>query len=78
MSNQTMPNADQVVSIAQALGVSVEYLVTGYDNSDPWIRENAQFIRDCKELEKALFESVKIQVKALAESSRESRQTKSG
>lgn len=55
-SRQNYPTADVVVKIARALGVSVEYLVTGSDASDPWLREHADFLRDCKLLEEAAAE----------------------
>ena len=39
--NKRLPDAAQASKIAQALGTSVEYLVTGSDNS-PYMEENAQ------------------------------------
>ncbi len=33
----TYPSADVLVKIAHILGVSVEYLVTGSDRTDPWM-----------------------------------------
>ncbi|MBQ5569009.1 MAG: helix-turn-helix transcriptional regulator [Treponema sp.] len=36
-----LPDAIEITKIAQALGTSVEYLVTGSDNS-PYMEENAQ------------------------------------
>lgn len=36
-----MPDAIEITKIAQALGTSVEYLVTGEDKS-PYMEENAQ------------------------------------
>lgn len=63
-----MPNADEAVAIARALGVSVEYLVTGSDASDPWLREHADFLRDCKVLEAAdRFGSVQRTVRTEAD-----------
>lgn len=56
LSRKTMPNADAAVAIAHALGVSVEYLVTGADREDPWLREHASFLCDCKLLEEAAAE----------------------
>lgn len=59
LSNKTMPNADQAYAIAKALGVTVEYLLTGSDSiTDPWVRENRRFIDDCKKLGPDQFMSV--------------------
>lgn len=40
-SSNRLPDAIEITKIAQALGTSVEYLVTGEDNS-PSMEENAQ------------------------------------
>ena len=45
-SNPSMPPADAAVRIAKALGVSVEYLVTGTDSSHDLDYANNQEIRD--------------------------------
>ena len=41
VQNATSPSVENAVKIAKALNVSVEYLVTGEDNS-PYMEENAQ------------------------------------
>lgn len=52
-SRGSMPGADVAVGAAKILGVSVEYLVTGQDCGDAWVREHATFIAACKELDAA-------------------------
>lgn len=55
------PRANEAVALAKALdgNVSVEYLVTGQDCGDAWVREHAAFIAACKELDAAgAFEPV--------------------
>lgn len=47
-SRQNMPGVHTLVHIALILGVTVEYLVTGTDSSDPWIYEHRQLIEDLK------------------------------
>ena len=71
LTNKTMPNADQAVAIARALGVTVEYLVTGTDSSDPWVREHRELIRDLKELSSDDLEKMSAQVHAVAEMQRQ-------
>jgi transcriptional regulator with XRE-family HTH domain len=41
-----LPDASEAVAIAHALGATVEYLVTGSDASDPWLREHAAFLAE--------------------------------
>ena len=66
LTNKTMPNADQAVAIARALGVTVEYLVTGTDSSDPWVREHAWLIKHLKELTDEQYPALEQYVVALA------------
>jgi len=62
-----LPRANDAVAIAQALGVSVEYLVTGSDAADPWLREHTDFLRDCKVIEAAgRFAPVRLLASATA------------
>ncbi len=77
-SKSTMPNADQAVAIAQALGVTVEYLVTGSDSSDPWIRDNRAFIADCKLLSDAEFGTIVTTVRVMADAKRQAAQSNAG
>lgn len=49
---------EQAVSIARILGTSVEYLAIGEDSSDPWLRENRQFLDDCKVLRPDQFGTI--------------------
>lgn len=48
-TNKTMPNADQACSIAKALGVTVEYLVTG-ETSEALSPEKSHAIRYVRNL----------------------------
>ena len=52
LSRKIMPNADQACAIAKALGVTVEYLVTGSDSTDPWLREHHHIIENLKLVER--------------------------
>ncbi len=70
ISHNVMCNADQAFCIAKALGVSVEFLLTGLDTSDPWIRENRSFIDDCKSLPLETFEAMVMTIHLLADSER--------
>ena len=63
----TIPQADVAVAIAAALNTTVEYLVTGKDSADPWLRENSGFIQDCKQLDAAQFSTVQALVKLQAD-----------
>jgi transcriptional regulator with XRE-family HTH domain len=51
VSRKIMPNADQAHALAQALGVTVEYLVTGSDSTDPWVREHRDLVEKLKRIE---------------------------
>ena len=62
-----MPNADQAYAIAQALGVTVEYLVSGSDSSDPWLREHRQLIEDLKILSPEALADQEAAIHAIAE-----------
>ena len=70
-TKERLPGADQAVAIARALGVTVEYLVTGTDSSDPWVREHRELIRDLKELSSDDLEKMSAQVHAVAEMQRQ-------
>lgn len=70
--NPTIPRATDAVAVARALGVTVEYLVTGSDAQDPWLREHADFLRDCKLIEAAgRFGPVERSARAEAEALRD-------
>lgn len=66
-----MPRADDSVKIAQALGVSVEYLVTGTERSGPVLRDpERDILHDLSVLNEADLETVKIFTHGLAEKRR--------
>ncbi len=73
IAHNVMCNADQAFDIAKALGVSVEYLLTGIDSQDPWLRENRAFIADCKALSPDSLDAIKATVRMLAEKEVEKR-----
>lgn len=70
ISKDRLPDVVQALSIAKALDTTVEYLVTGTDSGDPWIRENIEFIRHLKELTPEQLRLQKLQVKAIADENR--------
>ena len=70
IAHNVMCNADQAFDIAKALGVSVEYLLTGIDSQDPWLREHRSFIEDCKLLSVETFQAMQSTIHALADSER--------
>lgn len=65
-----LPRADEAHAIASALGVTVEYLLTGSDSMDPWVRHNSAFIDDCKLLPADTFEAMQDAIHLLAEKER--------
>jgi transcriptional regulator with XRE-family HTH domain len=67
ISREIMPNADQAQAIASALGVTVEYLVTGTDSTDPWMREHFHLIEDLKTLTTEALEDQEAAIHAIAE-----------
>lgn len=69
-TKRTVPKVDDAVAIASTLGVTVEYLVTGQSSGDPWIIENAGFIRDCKDMEYSHFSAMVEQAHIIAECDR--------
>lgn len=73
-SMERYPRANEAVAIARALGVTVEYLVTGKDGEDSWIQENAGFISDCKELDSACFSMIQASARVGAELTRSRKQ----
>lgn len=68
--NPKTPNVIDFVMVAKALGVTAEYLVTGSDSSDPWLREHRDFIEDCKALTPEQFLAVETTAKTLAKTNR--------
>jgi len=70
LSNSSMPPADKAVKIAQILGVSVEYLVTGSKNSNIktqniYLSPKMRAINEC--IKALSFEELKIIETAVAE-----------
>lgn len=70
LSKRIFPSVDVATTLAQALGVTVEYLVTGHDSTDPWLREHRAFIEDCKLLSVETFQAMQSTIQALADSVR--------
>jgi transcriptional regulator with XRE-family HTH domain len=64
-TNASMPPADTAVKIAHALGVTVEYLVTGEDSSIP--KDVRQISRSLIKLNKKDRNAVAVLVKALVD-----------
>lgn len=64
---EIMPDADQVVAIAAALGTTVEELVTGKAPGDSWLAEHRQLIADLKALPPETLEEKSVELHALAE-----------
>ena len=64
--NASMPPADTAVNIARALGVSVEYLVTGEDSMLP--QDIRQIMKNILKLDKKNRQVVAILTKALLDS----------
>ena len=73
LSKRIYPSVNVAQSLAGVLGVTVEYLVTGTDSTDPWIRENRAFIDDCKALSPDSLDAIKATVRMLAEKEVEKR-----
>jgi transcriptional regulator with XRE-family HTH domain len=65
-TRKTVPAADVLYAIARALNVTVEYLLTGTDAVDPWLREQRQLIADLKALTPEQLTMVADQVAATA------------
>ena len=63
-TNSSMPPADTAVKIAKALGVSVEYLVTGEDSITP--KEINQLTRSILNLSKRDQMLISLLVKAMS------------
>ncbi|MBP5175100.1 MAG: helix-turn-helix transcriptional regulator [Treponema sp.] len=65
-ANHSMPPADVAVRIAQALGVSVEYLVTGEDSMHKnKYAEIQEIIVDLSRLNKSQLDTIKKMIHAL-------------
>jgi transcriptional regulator with XRE-family HTH domain len=64
-AQQSMPSADTAVKIAQALGVSVEYLVTGKDAAYTLAKYRA-FLDDISMLPDDMFTAIKTLVRVAA------------
>jgi len=67
VQRNTVPRADQVVAIAEALDTTVEYLVTG-ENPDTWRppRRYADIVNRLEELDDSELEAVRILVDGYA------------
>ena len=70
ISKGRLPDVAEAVAIAQALGVTVEYLVTGADSTDPWLREHRAIIDNLKSLKPADVGVLGIQIEAVAQAAR--------
>lgn len=70
LTHNSVPNADVAVRIAEVLGVSAEYLVTGMERNIP-CKENADVIRhitaDLRVLDRYDLESLSALVKRMSE-----------
>jgi transcriptional regulator with XRE-family HTH domain len=63
-----MPPADVAVKIAEALGVTVEYLVTGEDSSTS--KETSEITRSILNLNKRNQKLIALMVRAMSETQR--------
>ena len=70
IAKDIFPRIPEAYHLAKALGVTVEYLVTGHDSTDPWLREHRAFIEDCKLLSVETFQAMQSTIQALADSER--------
>jgi transcriptional regulator with XRE-family HTH domain len=64
---KTYPSAHVMVHLARMLDVTVEYLITGTDSTDPWLREHRQLIEDLKTLAPEALEDQEAAIHAIAE-----------
>lgn len=64
---KSLPNAENAVKIAQFIGVSVEYLVTGKASKENISDEIKNLIRDLYKLKPTDFASVKTIIHSLAD-----------
>ena len=64
-TNSSMPPADSAVKIAKALGVTVEYLVTGENSSTP--KEIGRLTRSILNLNKRDQKLITLLIKAMGE-----------
>lgn len=70
-----MPSADRAVSIAKALGVSVEFLITGHDDHISFednellqlVRKYRSILHDLEIMDTFTFNTVKVQIEAVAD-----------
>jgi transcriptional regulator with XRE-family HTH domain len=67
ISKGRLPDVQDAQAIAHVLGVTVEYLVTGADSTDPWIREHRQLIDDLKILPPDKLEEQEAALHAIAD-----------
>ena len=67
IAKDRFPNASEAAAIAAVLGVTVEYLVTGTDSTDPWLREHRQVIEDLRTLPPDKLEEEEAALHAKAE-----------
>ena len=66
-ARKTFPSVEVMIRIAKALGVTVEYLVTGADSTDPWIRDHRDLLLNLKELNAEDLEEISAIVKIKAD-----------
>ena len=71
ISLERLPSVMDAGLIAGALQVSVEYLLTGTDSADPWVREHRAFLDDCKLLDPATLSVVETVARTHADVVRE-------
>lgn len=73
IQRDVMPKVDDADKIAKALGTTIDFLLYGEDRTDPWLREHALFIRDCKDLDMPQMTGLAANAHILAEANRMSR-----
>lgn len=81
-----IPNAERAVSLANALGTTVEYLVTGKDDSSTFedrslielARKYKKVLSDLEDMDELQRSTVLIQIEAVADSCRETAKKKNG
>ncbi len=66
----TIPSAGALVKIGKALSVTVEYLVTGEDSTDPWYHDHRQLFADLEALPAEQLRTVAGIVHGFAEEAR--------
>ena len=67
ITKNRLPDAEESVSIANSLNTTVEFLVSGTDSTDPWLREHRQIIEDLKVLTSESLAEKEAMIHAAAE-----------